>query len=145
MTLKEQLTNDMKDAMRAREMEKLQTIRFLLAEIKNYEIDHETVSETDLQKVVTGQVKKIKEAMLEFKNAGREDLVTAEAAKVAIMEKYLPQQLSDLELETIIGETLKEVGEVKNPGQLIGAVMKKTAGQADGKRVQEIINKLTAA
>ncbi len=145
MTLKEQLTNDMKDAMRAREMEKLQTIRFLLSEIKNYEIDHETVAEADLQKVVTGQVKKIKEAMVEFQNAGRDDLVAEEMKKVAIMEKYLPQQLSDAELETIVSETVKEVGEVKNPGQLIGAVMKKTAGQADGKRVQEMIKKLIAA
>lgn len=145
MTLKEQLTNDMKDAMRAREMEKLQTIRFLLSEIKNYEIDHETVAEADLQKVVTGQVKKIKEAMVEFQNAGRDDLVAEEMKKVAIMEKYLPQQLSDVELETIVSETVKEVGEVKNPGQLIGAVMKKTAGQADGKRVQEMIKKLIAA
>lgn len=142
MTLKEQLTNDMKDAMRAREMEKLQTIRFLLSEIKNYEIDHETVTETDLQKVVTGQVKKMKEAMLEFQNAGRDDLVSEEMKKVAIMEKYLPQQLTDAELEQIVSETIVEMGEVKNPGQLIGAVMKKTAGQADGKRIQEMINKL---
>lgn len=142
MTLKEQLTNDMKDAMRAREMEKLQTIRFLLSEIKNYEIDHETVTEADLQKVVTGQVKKMKEAVLEFQNAGRDDLVSEEMKKVAIMEKYLPQQLTDVELEKIVAETIAEMGEVKNPGQLIGAVMKKTAGQADGKRVQEMINKL---
>lgn len=142
MTLKEQLMSDMKDAMRAHEMEKLSVIRFLMAEIKNFEIDNSESDEAALQKVVAGQVKKSKDAVADFKAAGRDDLVTEEEGKIAVMEAYLPAQLSDEELAKIVKETLAEMGEVKNPGQLIGAVMKKVSGRADGQRVQTMTKEL---
>ncbi len=140
MTIKEQLMNDMKAAMRAHEMDKLTTVRFLMAEIKNFEIDNgPTEDDVALQKVIASQVKKSKDAISDFQKAGRDDLVDEETAKIKVMENYLPQQLTDDELKKVVTETINEVGELKNPGQLIGLVMKKVAGQADGKRVQEII------
>ncbi len=146
MNLKEQLTADMKEAMKAREMERLQTIRFLLSEIKNYEIDlgGEEGDDGVRQKVVASQVKKINEAIEEFRAAGREDLIANEEAKVIIMEKYLPAQLSDEELEAVVRDVLEGAGEVSNQGQLIGLVMKQVAGQADGKRVGAMIAQVQA-
>ena len=138
MTIQQQLVEDMKTAMRAHEMEKLTTIRFLLAEIKNAQIDGAGETDADLQKVIASQVKKSKEAAAEFVAAARQDLVAAETEKIAVMEAYLPQQLSDEALEKLVRETLSENTGL-NFGQLMGQVMKKVAGRADGKRVQALM------
>ena len=143
MTIKEQLMTDMKEAMKARDQERLTTIRFLMAEIKNAEIDGASEDDANAQKVIASQVKKLKDAMADFKAAGREDLLPAEEAKIAIMEKYLPEQMSDEELKTIVEEVLANAGDTSNQGQLIGQVIKKTAGQADGGRVSAMIRELT--
>ena len=138
MTIKEQLLNDMKEAMRAHDSVRLQTVRFLKAEIQNFEIDNGEVDDEAAQKVIASQVKKSKDAINDFKNAGRDDLVDEETAKIAIMETYLPAQLDDEKLKAIVQTTIEEVGS-DNRGQLIGAVMKKVAGQADGGRVAAIV------
>lgn len=138
MTIKQQLTEDMKSAMRAKEMSKLTTIRFLLSEIKNYEIDQGEQDDAGIQKVIASQVKKMNDAIADFLAAGREDLVAEEKEKVAVLSAYLPEQLSDAELEQVVIATIADVG-LNNQGQLIGAVMKKVAGRADGNRVSAIV------
>lgn len=140
MTIKERLTNDMKEAMRAHDALRLQTVRFLKAEIQNFEIDNGEANDEAAQKVIATQVKKSQDAITDFKNAKRDDLVTEEEAKIKIMKTYLPEQLEEGQLEEIVKATLTEVGEA-NQGQLIGAVMKKVAGRADGGRVAAMVQK----
>lgn len=143
MTIKEQLLNDMKEAMRAHDSNRLGVIRFLMSEIKNHEIDGGATDDTTLQKVIASQVKKSKDAVADFLTAQRQDLVDDENAKISVMEAYLPAQLSDEKLEKIVKEIISAVGENKNPGQLIGAVVKQVAGQADGARISAMIKKIT--
>jgi uncharacterized protein len=138
MNLQEKLIEDMKQAMRDKNVVKLGVIRFLRSEIKNFEIDNGVQDDAGTEKIITSQVKKLKDAVNDFKNAGREDLVTQEEEKISIMESYLPQQLSDEELEVIVTK-LVDASEDKNMGKLIGAVMKEVAGKADGNRVSTII------
>lgn len=138
MTLKQQLTEDMKQAMRDRNMLKLGVIRFLLSEIKNFEIDNGEQDDAGVTKVIASQLKKSKDALNDFKNAGREDIVADEEAKILVMESYLPQQMSDSELEAIVTEVLASTEE-KNMGKLIGMVMPKVAGKADGGRVSAMV------
>jgi uncharacterized protein YqeY len=140
MTIKQQLLEDMKTAMKAHEAERLGVIRFLMAEIKNAEIDGAGSDDASVQKIIASQVKKSQDAVSEFKKGQRDDLVASEEAKIAIMQTYLPAPLSTSELEEIVTQVLAELGEVKNPGQAIGAVMKQVAGRADGNQVSALVN-----
>jgi len=134
MTLQEQLMEDMKQAMRDKNTVKLGVIRLLRSEIKNFEIDNGSQDDAGTQKIIASQVKKMKDAVIDFENAGRDDIVAEEKEKIAIMEAYLPEQMSDEELETIVSRVVDST-EDKNMGKLIGAVMKEVAGRADGGRV----------
>ncbi len=138
MNLQAQLVDDMKQAMRAKDMVKLGVIRFLRSEIKNFEIDNGEQDDAGIQKVIATQVKKIKDAVEDFRKAGREDLVDAEEAKLVHMQAYLPEQLSDHELEKIVTSVLTSSDE-KNMGKLIGLVMKEVSGKADGGRVSTMV------
>ncbi|MBQ6154461.1 GatB/YqeY domain-containing protein [bacterium] len=143
MDIKDQLLEDMKAAMKAHDMEQLGTIRFLRSAIQNAQIDGAGDDDVSLQKIIASQVKKTKEAIEEFNAAGREDLAKAEQAKIAVMKKYLPAQLSDEELKAIIAKVKGEVT-TSNIGQLIGQVMKQVAGRADGARVKELVEETVA-
>lgn len=138
MTLKQQLTEDMKTAMKARDMMTLDAIRFLQAEVRNIEIDHGEQDDAGIQKIVARQIKQMRDSITEYEKGGRADLVEAEQAKIKVIEKYVPQQMSDTELKAIIEKVVAE-----NPGaqmgQVIGQVMKQTAGQADGGRVSAMV------
>lgn len=138
MDIKSQLLEDMKQAMKSKDMDALGVIRFLRSEIQNYEIDNGEQNDPGVQKIIASQVKKIKDAVADFKKAGRDDLVSAEEAKIVVMEKYLPEQLSDEELEKIVDTVMSETEE-KNVGKLIGVVMKQVSGRADGNRVSTVI------
>ncbi|MEN8252756.1 MAG: GatB/YqeY domain-containing protein [Patescibacteria group bacterium] len=138
MILKQKLTNDMKTAMKARDMDVLQTIRFLLSEIKNVEIDKGEQDDKDIEKIISSQVKKIKEAISEFKRGDRQDLVTKEEKKLEVLAKYLPKQMSQEELEKIVNEVV-ESNQGLEIGPMIGKVMSKLAGKADGSRVSELV------
>src|SRR3989339_2188511 len=138
MSLKQQLTEDMKTAMKAREAEKLGTIRFLLSAIKNAEIDAGELDDAGIQKVIATQVKQIKESIEEYKKGGREDLVTAEQGKLKVLSAYLPEQMSDEELKQIIQSVIDQSSD-KNMGPIIGQVMKQVAGKADGQRVSQLV------
>lgn len=138
MNLQAQLLEDMKQAMRDKNMVKLGVIRFLRSEIQNFEIDNGKQDDAGIQKIIATQVKKLKDAMNDFKNAGRDDLVSAEEEKLVFMESYLPQQLSDQELEAIVTKVVDSAQD-KNMGKLIGAVMQEVAGRADGNRVSTLV------
>jgi len=138
MPLKQQLTEDMKTAMRARDSIKLGAIRFLQAEIRNIEIDHGDQDEVGIQKIIARQIKQMRDGISEYKKAAREDLIGDEEAKIAAIAIYLPQQLSDEELSAVVARiTTENLG--MNMGQLMGLVMKEVSGVADGGRVSAVI------
>lgn len=138
MSLREQLTEDMKNAMRARDGVRLNAIRFLLSELKNYEIDHGEQTDDGTQKVIAKQVKQMKEAIEEYRRGNREDLVADESEKVKILEEYLPAQMTDDELRAVVAEVVA-ANPGAQPGPLTGQVMQRVKGQADGSRVSAMI------
>jgi uncharacterized protein YqeY len=140
--LKNQLIEDMKTAMRARDALKLGVVRFLLSEIKNFEIDNGEQDDAGVQKIIAREVKKVKDALGDFERGGRQDLVDEEKAKIVIMETYLPQQMSDEELEGIVQKVVSGLAGEKNFGLVMKAVMAETNGQADGKKVSEMVKKV---
>jgi uncharacterized protein YqeY len=140
MSLKQTLMQDMKLAMRAHEAEKLSVVRFLLSAIKNAEIDKGSeLNDEEIQKIVAKQIKQVKDAIEQFKAGNRDDLVVKEKAKIAVLQTYLPTQLSDEELAQVVEKVMGQIGEIKNPGQVIGLVMKQVAGRADGGRVSRLV------
>ncbi|MBU0578526.1 GatB/YqeY domain-containing protein [Patescibacteria group bacterium] len=144
MSLSQQLIDEMKQAMRDRNKIKLSVIRYLRSGIKNYEIDHGQQDDAGIEKIVTKQAKQVKESIEEYKKAGRDDLVLEEKAKLKILEEYLPEQMSDEEIQVVINEVLKSI---KNPqiGPVIGQVMGKVQGKADGSKVSELVRQTLAS
>ena len=131
MALKQQLMEDMKNAMRAHDSATLTTIRFLLSDIKNLEIDKGELSDAQIQDVVRKQVKQMEETNLQYQQANRLDLVQENEAKIAVLRTYLPPAMSEAELASVVKTLIAE-----NPGQgmgpLIGLVRQKTDGRVDG-------------
>lgn len=140
MDFKSQLMQQMKEAMKARDSVRVGTLRYLLSEVKNAEIDQGELSEEAITKLITKQVKQMKDALKDFIAAGRDEIVSEEEAKIAILEEFLPEQLSDEKLDAIVAEVVGGTEE-KNMGKVIGMVMSKVAGQADGNRVASAVKK----
>jgi len=141
MSLKDQLMEEMKNAMRAKDTVRLGVIRFLRSEIKNIEIDHGDQDDAGVLKIIAKQVKSMKDANSEYQKGGREDLVEENNTKIKILEEYLPKQLSNEELETIV-KKIVDSAEEKHMGKIIGSVMKEVDGKADGGRVSQLVRKL---
>jgi uncharacterized protein len=144
MSLRQQLQDDMKQALRDRDQLRLGAIRFLLADIKNVEIDNGELDDAGIQKIISKQVKQMKDAINDYGKGGRQDLVDEENKKVAVLEKYLPQQLSDEELKKIV-ESIIATDSSAKMGEIISQVMKQAAGQADGGRVAALVRQLTTS
>lgn len=133
----------MKQAMRDRNSIKLNTIRFLLSEIKNVEIDEGVLDENGITKVVARQIKQVKEGIEELKKSDRPELITEEEAKLAVLNEYMPAQLSSEELATIVEEEIA-AAEDKNMGKIIGAVVKRVGNQADGQTISKLVREKLA-
>jgi len=145
MSLKEQLTADLKTAMRARDNQKRDTIRLLQAAIKQEEIDKQTIlDDAGVQAILTKQAKQRRESIADFEKAGRTDLVAEETAQLTIIETYLPQMMSRAEVETIATAAIAELGvnDIKSMGQVMGVLMPKLKGKADGRIVNEVVRGL---
>lgn len=134
MSLKERITEDMKTAMRAAQKERLGTVRMILAGIKQREVD-ERVSLDDAQvlAVIDKMVKQRKESIAQFETGGRADLVAKEKAEIALLQEYLPTQLSPAEIETLISAAIAKTGaaSIKDMGKVMGALKSELAGRAD--------------
>jgi len=142
MSLKSQLESDMKDAMRARENETRDAIRYVLSAVKNAEIDKKgELSEEEELKLIRSQVKQRMDSIEQFRAGGREDLAAKEESQVRILEKYLPQQMSDEELEAFVRQGIEETGAEgpKDMGKVMGTLNKKTDGRVDGKRLSTAV------
>jgi len=140
MDFKAQLMDQMKQAMKARDSVRVGTLRYLLSELKNAEIDQGELTPEAVTKVITKQVKQMKDALKDFVAAGRDEIVAEESQKIAILEEFLPDQMSDEDLEVLVSEVVSGTDE-KNMGKLIGMVMSKVSGQADGGRVSAAVKK----
>lgn len=147
MPLKEQLNDEMKAAMKAGDRTRLSTLRMLLAEVKNAEIAKRgDLDDGEVLAVVTREAKKRKEAIEGFEKGNRPDLVEKEQAELAILEAYLPEQMSDDDLAALVRETIEEVG-ASGPGDLgkvMGKLMPKVKGKADGKLANQMAREMLA-
>ena len=134
MTLRERITEDMKTAMRSGEKDRLAVIRLLQAAIKQREVDERIVlDDTQVTSVLEKMIKQRKESIVAFEKGARADLVAKETAEIAVLQPYLPAQLSDAELDAIIGEAIASTGaaSIKDMGKVMGVVKAKAAGKAD--------------
>jgi len=134
MTLKERITEDMKAAMRAKEADKLGTIRLLLAAVKQKEVDERVdVDDVALVGIVDKLIKQRKDSISQFTAAGRMDLADKESAELKVLEVYLPQRLSADEITAEVKAIVAEVGATgpADMGKVMGAVKAKLAGKAD--------------
>lgn len=134
MTLKEQITEDMKSAMRAKEAERLGTIRLLLAAIKQREVDERImVDDAGIIAIVEKLIKQRKDSIEQFQKAGRTDLVDQESKELGILQAYMPAQLSEAEVQAAIQKTISSLGAAgpQDMGKVIGALKAQLAGKAD--------------
>jgi uncharacterized protein len=132
--LKDRITEEMKNAMRAGEKERLATIRLILSAIKQREVD-ERIQLDDIQvlAVIEKMVKQRKESITQFEAGGRADLVAKEQAEMAVLQTYLPTQMSDAEIDALIAEAIASTGaaSIKDMGKVMAAVKAKAQGRAD--------------
>ena len=142
MSLKEQITNDMKDAMRSKDIPRLGTIRLLLAAMKQKEVD-ERVELTDAHiiAIIEKMVKQRKDSITQFAAAKREDLVTLETKELELLQTYMPAQLSEEEIITIVGKAISTTGASgpQDMGKVIGVLKAELAGKADMGKVSGLV------
>ena len=134
MSLKDQITEDMKNAMRAKDTARLGTIRLLLSAMKQKEVDERVVlDDAAVVAIVDKLVKQRKDSVAAYLSAQRQDLADIETAEIAVLEVYLPQRLSAEDIQTEVAAIVAEVG-AKGPGDMgkvMGAVKTRLAGKAD--------------
>lgn len=146
MSIKERLMADFKEAMKSHDDVAKNTISFARAAIKQFEIDNRGAELDDqgIISILSKQVKMRKDALADFEKAGRTDLLDSYKAEISILEKYLPEQLSDDKLLEVIENIANELGiekDMKNMGKLMGPVMAKVKGLADGGKVKDLVQK----
>ena len=143
MSLKDRLMQDFKDAMKAHDEVAKNTINLARAAIKQYEVDHRVeLDEQGIIDILTKQVKMRKEALSDFEKAGRTDLIENYSREIEILMAYLPKQLTEEEILQIVRDTKAELGiddGKANMGRLMGAVMPKVKGLADGGAVRKAV------
>jgi uncharacterized protein YqeY len=140
MSVEKQLMEDMKLAMKSGNKTALDTIRILRAQIKTASIDKkDELDEAELAQVLQKEAKKRKEAMEIYKQGNREDLFEKEKAELGIISNYLPKQLSENDIDQIISESIAslQVSDEKDMGRVMGVIMPKVKGKADGKIIQQ--------
>ena len=146
MTLKERLTEEMKQAMKAKEKGRLSAIRMVRAAIRDKEIEKRNeLDDGGVLEVIANQIKKRKDAIELARQAGRDDLVESETAEVAVLEAYLPAQLTETEIEALAVQVIEEIGATsrQDMGKVMGKLIPQVRGQADNALVSQIVrNKL---
>lgn len=145
MSLKEQLKTDLKEAMKAKDIQKRDSIRSINTMIKQVEVDERIeLDDAKIIQLIQKGIKQREEAILQFKEASRDDLVEQEQSQIDVFSLYLPKQLTDEELEAIVKEIIDEVGatSMKDMGKIMNPAKQKVGGSADGKRINETVKKL---
>ena len=149
MTLFDQISEDIKSAMKARDKVRLETLRNIkkvFLEAKTAPGANDTLADADALKIFSKLAKQGKETATTYTQAGRQDLADAELAQVVVLESYLPKQLSQEEIEAEVKKIIAEVGatSMKEMGKVMGTASKLLAGKADGRVISEIVKKLLA-
>jgi hypothetical protein len=142
MSLKQQITEDMKAAMRARETARLGAIRLLLAAMKQREVDERIeLTDADVVAIIEKMLKQRRDSISQFKAANRQDLVDVEEFEVTVLQGYMPQQLSEAEIASAIAEAIAATGAAgpQDMGRVMGVVKPKLAGRADMGKVSGLI------
>jgi hypothetical protein len=146
--LNTKIKDDIKEAMRNKEVLKRDTLRTLTAAIKQYEVDtRETITDAVVETLIQRLIKQRDEAARQYKDAGRDDLYEKESGEIEILKAYLPKQLDDVELEAVVRALVAEVGAEgpKDMGKVMGATKEKIGTKADGKRVSECVKAVLAS
>lgn len=134
MSLKQTITDDMKAAMKAGEKDRLKVVRLLLADIKRVEVDtRKDLDDAAILAVIEKAVKQRRDSIEQFTAGGREDLAAVEQAELEVIAAYLPEQLSDAELDELVDAVIAETGaeSIRDMGKVMGAIKAKAAGRAD--------------
>jgi uncharacterized protein len=145
MSLKDTILNDIKDAMRAKDAAKLTTLRMLTAAMKQREVDERIeLTDADVTALVQKMIKQRRESIAAFEKGGRAELAANEAAEIAMIEKYLPQQMNDAELETAIAQAISQAGVAAGGGgaamgKVMGVLKPLIAGRADMQKVSALL------
>lgn len=144
MRLLEQLREDMMTARKEKNADRLSILQVVLAAIKNEQISKQSeLADTEIEQTIASLVKRLKDSISDFEKAGRTDLLQKTQQEIDILESYLPKQLSDEELNAIVQSTMDEVGpDARDVGKIMGAVMPKVRGYADGTRVRTAVQRL---
>ena len=145
MSLNAQIKSDIKDAMRAKETVKRDTLRNIQAAVKQIEVDERRdVTDADLEAILMKYLKQREDAKIQFADAGRNDLVEKEDAEIAIVKVYLPEPMDDSELEAILKEVIASVGaqSMKDMGKVMGGAKAAIGSRADGGRINQMVKKL---
>ena len=146
MSLKDRIGEDIKAAMKAKDKIRLETVRSIKKAILEKEVSlrpsgQDSLTEAQELELLAQVAKQRRDSIAQYQQAGREDLAAQEAEELKIIEEYLPRQLSEEEIATTIEEIITQVGakSMKDMGKVMGPVMQKLKGKADGKKVQEIV------
>ncbi len=142
MGLREKIDTDTKDALKSGAKDKLSTLRMLNAALKNKQIDKRRVlTEEEVSETVRSLIKQRKDSIEQFAKGGRQDLVDKETAEVAVLEVYLPQQLSRAELEVMVRDAVAQTGAqgARDMGKVMKALIPMVGGRADGKLISELV------
>lgn len=145
MSLKEILANDLKTAMKEKDIVRKNTVQMIRAGVLQIEKDNKvTLDDDGVIEVIAKQLKQRKDSLPDYEKSGRSDLIAELKAEIGYLTAYLPEQLSEEELTVIVKDAIAQVGAetVKDMGKVMGAVMPKTKGRADGRMINEIAKKL---
>lgn len=146
MALKEQLTADMKTAMKEHDKNRLAVIRMVRGAVRQAEIDggHKELGDEEVISVISKEVKMRRDSIEEFKKGGRTDLVEGTQAEIDILMAYLPKQLTEDEVRALVAEAVEATGAKtpKDMGKVMGQLMPKVKGRADGKRVSTLVKSM---
>lgn len=145
MSLKETLMQDLKTAMKNKDKRTKDTITMVRAAIKQKEVDdHVELNDDDVIRIIAKEIKERRGSIEEFQKAGRDDLIDSTKAEIDVLLNYMPEQLSEEELEAMIRKVMEEnnITEKKQMGLLMKSIMPKVQGRADGKAVNAIVNRI---
>jgi len=134
MSLKGQITEDMKSAMKSGDKDRLKVVRLIMAAIKQVEVDQRIeLDESAVLTVLDKMVKQRRDSVEQFQEGNRKDLAEIELAEIAVLKDYLPEQLSDAELDTMIDEAIRSAGaeSIRDMGKVMGQIKPQAAGRAD--------------
>ncbi len=148
MSLKETITEHMKDAMRNKEIMRLGTIRMLISEIKKKEIDsRQILGDSDVVAVIEKMIKQRKDSVAQYEKASRQDLADRERAEIEVLAAYMPKPLSEAEIDALIADAIKETDVVgaAGMGKVMGILKAKLAGRADFSQVSAKVKSLLSA